>query len=184
MSLQEAVKSKVGKMVAGSTAPILVIGGGLSAAQAAIAAHRAGAAVVLRSRRKLMTKCVQMFLSFYRVLHLPLLVFHVCFRAGSWLIRELDPSQNPQKCFYQQNRFAAQSMPCHHSSFLSNCTVAACLVFLYKYIVSFFFSDVNSYCMLLCVPIFPSPPPHLPLRPPIFEHKGRLIWRTSGCNLE
>ena len=64
MSLQEAVKSKVGKMVAGSTAPILVIGGGLSAAQAAIAAHRAGAAVVLRSRRKLMTKCVQMFLSF------------------------------------------------------------------------------------------------------------------------
>eukprot|EP00729_Bicosta_minor_P001330 gene1330-30763_t len=56
MSLQEAVKSKVGKMVAGSTAPILVIGGGLSAAQAAIAAHRAGAAVVLRSRRKLMTK--------------------------------------------------------------------------------------------------------------------------------
>ena len=94
MSLQEAVKSKVGKMVAGSTAPILVIGGGLSAAQAAIAAHRAGAAVVLRSRRKLMTKCVQMFLSFHRVLHLPLLVFYVCFRAGSWLIRELDPSQN------------------------------------------------------------------------------------------
>lgn len=36
--------------------PVMVIGGGLSAAQTAIAAVRAGASVVLRSRRALVTR--------------------------------------------------------------------------------------------------------------------------------
>ena len=38
-----------------TSAPVLVIGGGLSAAQAALAAYRAGHRVVLRSRRPLQT---------------------------------------------------------------------------------------------------------------------------------
>ena len=53
--LKVSVGAKICQMASG-VASVLVVGGGLSAAQAALAAYRAGAAVVLRSRRPLRTK--------------------------------------------------------------------------------------------------------------------------------
>eukprot|EP00040_Diaphanoeca_grandis_P003507 m.25086 g.25086 ORF g.25086 m.25086 type:complete len:544 (-) comp14873_c1_seq1:8-1639(-) len=58
-TLRQIVRTRVGDSISASktgSATVLVIGGGLCAAQAALAAHRAGAVVTLRSRRKLMQK--------------------------------------------------------------------------------------------------------------------------------
>ena len=56
-TLRDIVHCRVASATAATgISTVLVIGGGLCAAQAALAAHKAGALVTLRSRRKLMTK--------------------------------------------------------------------------------------------------------------------------------
>ena len=56
-TLRDIVHHRVASATAASgLSTVLVIGGGLCAAQAALAAHKAGALVTLRSRRKLLTK--------------------------------------------------------------------------------------------------------------------------------